>query len=91
MALASLIMRENCVRKCGITFTSYFEGDIRILSSNFLMHNPWPPSTRATKLPPSTTLAEVYRSHKQKVAEYRKLSNAKPIVISSASRLFELD
>ncbi len=91
MALVSLIMRENCVRKCGITFTTYFEGSIRILSSNFLKHDLWPPSTRANNLPPSTTLEEVYRSHKQKVDEYRKLSNSKPIAISSSNRLFELD
>ena len=89
--LASLIRRERLYLMFGTVFSTFCEDGTRFLTSSIIQEDIWQESTKATKVPPGTPLAEMYRIHREKVESFTKSRDIAAIKVSSAEELFRLN
>ena len=89
--LASLMRWERLYLMFGIVFTTFCEDGTRILTSSIMREDIWQESTKTTKVPPGTPLAEMYRIHREKVESFTKPRDISAIKVSSADELFRLN
>lgn len=89
--LASLLRWERLYLIFGTVFTTFCEDGTRFLTSSIMREDIWQESTKATKVPPGTPLAEMYRIHREKVESFTKSRDIGAIKVSSAEELFRLN